>query len=239
VLRCDTCPEFTGNPGSREGLEIGSAIRGRFSSPGVGQEWLLDTDGCEAHFDSFGGAILLGSIPTGPVEGSAAEAALGTAPARSVDRRAKLIFYKPGFRVNDCLVIDGDKGRSLIVCNEADMAQGEVIGHISLMEVTRRGLNRWRLVRWYDNSGSDMQEVLSVTPLDMRALNESRKTLLQIRMGVLETSRQRYEQPPEPAASPLELQFHRTGQRFFPTRQTQSRLAEIGRLIHKMLDEER
>ena len=239
VLRCDTCPEFTGSPGSREGLEIGSLIQGRFSSSVAGIEWLLDTDGCEAHFESFGGAILLGPIPPKPVgKTPKTSAAAGTEDqAADSDRSTKLIFYKPGFRVNDCLVFDGEKSRSLLVCNEADMAQGEVIGHISVMEITRRGINRWRLLRWYDNSGSDMQEVLSVVPVEMKAMKSASGTsLLQIRMSILETNRTRYDQTPEPQGKVLTLEFSRMGQRFFPTRQTLGHLTEIGSLTRKMLD---
>ena len=242
VLRCNLCPDFTGNPGSREGLEIGSVIQGRFSGrgPEVGTEWLLDTDGCESHNESFGGVILLGPIPTESSDRAGTGIPSVATTDRLSDKPIRLIFYKAGFRVNDCLVFVGEKGRNLLVCNEADMAQGEVIGHISLMEISRRGINRWRLLRWYDNSGSDMQEVVSVVPTEMRAQTaKSGATLLQIRMSILEVTRERYDQAPEPQGKIITLEFQRTGQRFYPTRQTQASLGEIGVLTRKMLDEER
>jgi hypothetical protein len=242
VLRCNLCPEFTGNPGSREGLEIGSVIQGRFSGrhPGVGTEWLLDTDGCESHNESFGGVILMGPIPVESTEEASKHSTAAATSDQPGEVPAKLIFYQAGYRVNDCLVFAAVQSRNLLVCNEADMAQGEVIGHISLMEITRRGINRWRLLRWYDNSGSDMQEVVSVVPSDMRAqATKSGTQLLQIRLSMLDTTRERYEQPPEPKGKTITLEFQRTGQRFYPTRQTQVLLAEIGGLTRKMLDEER
>jgi hypothetical protein len=238
VLRCNICPEFTGNPGSREGLELGSPIKGRFYA--AGPEWLLDTDGCESHNESFGGAILLGPVPAAASAAANAQASPAPTAGRSLGNPPKLIFYKAGFRVNDCLVFEGERHRNLLVCNESDMAQGEVIGHISLMEISRRGINRWRLLRWYDNSGSDMQEVLSVVPTDMRAqTTSSGGQLLQIHLNVLETTRERYDQSPEPQGETVTLEFRRTGQRFYPTRQTQGRLTRIGVLINKMLNEGR
>ena len=238
VLRCNICPEFTGNPGSREGLEVGSLIHGRFS--GTGTEWLLDTDGCESHNESFGGAILLGPIRAAAAGVTNKQALDAATTGLSANNPPKLIFYKAGFRVNDCLVFDGEKRRSLLVCNEADMAQGEVIGHISLMEISRRGISRWRLLRWYDNSGSDMQEVVSMVPTHMQAQSEnSGGQLLKIDMSILETTRERYDQSPEPQGKRITLEYRRTGQRFYPTGKTQRQLAQIGVLTRKMMDEGR
>ena len=231
-LRCHLCPDFTGNLDSLEGLDIGSVIRGRFTRPNAGMEWLLDTDGCEAHFDSFGGAILLGPIPA---KRSPEVEAVTASAAKAADKLPKLIFYKPGFRVNDCLVFDGDRGRNLLVCNEADMAQGEVIGHISMMEISRRGINRWRLLRWYDNSGSDMPEVVSATPVTMRAVAGAKAELL-IQVKILETTRKLFDKDPEPSGKIVNLYFQRKGPRFFPTQKTEGYLMKIGTMTRKMLE---
>lgn len=53
-VRCRTCPSFTCDAGSDEGLDIEHMIHGRFTAAGAEGEWLLDTDGCEAHYESFG-----------------------------------------------------------------------------------------------------------------------------------------------------------------------------------------
>ncbi len=237
-LSCNLCPDFTGNPGSHEGLEIGSIIRGRFSTVGGGDEWLLDTDGCEAHFESFGGVILLGPAKSKPSAGLAAPSSPGSSPTdKPAGRPPQLVFYKPGFRLNDCLVFTGVMTRDLLVCNEADMAQGEVIGHISVMEISKRGITRWRLLRWYDNSGSDMQQVVLVVPTGMRAVAAGDGTAqLQITIKILQTTRAVYEKDPEPSGKTVNLYFQRRGQRFFPTTQSRGYLAEIGVITRKMLE---
>jgi hypothetical protein len=237
-LQCNVCPDFTGNPGSHEGLEIGSIMRGRFSAVDAGDEWLLDTDGCEAHFESFGGVILLGPTESKPSAGFPKLPSLGSSPTtQSADMPPQLIFYKPGFRLSDCLIFNGNKTRNLLVCNEADMAQGEVIGHISVMDITKRGITRWRLLRWYDNSGSDTQQIVSVVPTGMRAVAVgSGSPELQIQMKILETTREVYEKEPEPSGKAVNLRFQRKGQRFFPTPKTLGYLAEISVLTRKMLE---
>lgn len=236
-VRCKVCPKFTGNPGSKEGLHIVHFLRGRLTSTGTENEWLLDTEGCEAHYASFGGAILL-SHTTPKTVFTMPSVGLGTSlVVKPTAGPLALAYYKPGFRVNDCLPWIGKDDRTLLVCNEADLAQGEIIGHISSMEISRRGITRWRLLRWYDNSSSDLPQIVSVLPVGMRRIEQEDGTLgLQIKLKFFETSREVYEKGTEPAAEQMSLFFKRKGQRFFAPKKTQEQLKEIGELTRKMLE---
>ena len=236
-VRCRVCPGFTGNAGSDEGLEIVHANRGRFTSARAEGEWLLDTQGCEAHYASFGGAILLSHAAPKTVLGMPAVTLGSRLSSKPAGGPLTLAFYKPGFRVDDCLVWDDGETRTQLVCNEADMAQGEVIGHISAMEVSRRGITRWRLLRWYDNSGSDLPEILSLVPGGMRRMEfDDGQPGLQIKVKILEASREAFAKGHAPVAKSVSLLFRRKAQRFFATRKTQAHLQEIGALTRKMLE---
>ena len=237
-VRCKVCPKFTGNAGSDEGLEIGLMSRGRFTAAGAEGEWLLDTDGCEAHYTSFGGAILLSPAAPKTLGLGMPALSLGSSlTSKAVEEPLTQVFYKPGFRLNDCLTWGGDDSRSLLVCNEADMAQGEVIGHISSMEISRRGITRWRLLRWYDNAGSDLPQIVSVVPSGMRRIElEDGQPGLQIKVKILETSREDFEKETAPAPESVSLIFQRKGQRFFATKKTQGHLQAISILTRKMLE---
>ena len=236
-VRCRICPKFTGNAGSDEGMEIVHANRGRFTSAKAEGEWLLDTQGCEAHYASFGGAILLSHAAPKAVLGMPAVALGSRLSGKPAGGPLAMVFYKPGFRVDDCLVWEGGETRALLVCNEADMAQGEVIGHISAMEVSRRGITRWRMLRWYDNSGSDLPEILSVVPGGMRRMElDDGQPGLQIKVKILEASREAHDKGSAPVARSVSLLFRRKGQRFFATKKTQAHLQEIGALTRKMLE---
>jgi hypothetical protein len=210
-LRCRRCPGFTGDAGSAEGLNIGNALHGRFLA-GPGEQWLLDTDGCEPHFEAFGGVVLLGPV----------------APGRP---GLKLIYYKPGFRLNDCVTDPGPDGRLLPVCSEVEMGQGVINGHVSAMDVGPRDITRWRLLRWYDNTGSDMSKLVAVTPVGVRRTTpDNGQSGLRIDMKVLQTTRRRYEDNDRPQARIVTLQFLRRGRRYYADRRTQGVLEWLGRL---------
>jgi hypothetical protein len=226
-VRCKLCPDFTGNGGSDEGLEIEAMIRGRFTSAESPGEWMLDTQGCEAHFQGFGGALLLAPTEQEPA----------AANDKPTPGPLGMVFYKPGYRLNDCLPFGTDAARTLLVCNEYDMAQGEIIGHVSAMEISRRGITRWRLFRWYDNSGTDSAEVLAVIPTSMHRMElEDGEPGLQIKLEIVETGRKAYEKAPEAPGKSVNLLFRRQGQRFFATEKTQARLEEIGKLTRRVLE---
>jgi hypothetical protein len=215
-LRCKICPKFTSNPGSKEGLHIVHTNRSRFSSAAAENEWLLDTEGCEAHYASFGGAILLSHTTSKTVFTMPAVELGFSIVVNPAAGPLALAFYKPGFRVNDCLPWIGKDDRNLLVCNEADMAQGEIIGHISSMEISRRGITRWRLLCWYDNTSSDLSQVVSVLPSEMRRIEEEGGTPgLQLKLKIFESTREVYEKGSEPTAKQFSLLFKRKGQRFF------------------------
>ncbi len=235
-VRCKVCPEFTGSADSEEGLQIGRVFRGRFSGTSTEQEWLLDTDGCEAHYENFGGAILLGATaPASPAQMPASGQGVGVT-AKPGGGPPAVIFYEPGFRLGDCVAFGVRNAPTQLVCNEADMAQGEVVGHISVMEISQRGITRWRLLRWYDNSGTDIEEVVSIIPTGMHRVELAGGQLaLEIALRVLETSREAYEKQAEPLGKSVNLVFLRKGQRFFAEPETQRRLEEISVLTRKML----
>lgn len=236
-VRCNICPKFTGNAGSDEGLEILHMIRGHFSAAKAESEWMLDTDGCEAHFESFGGAIMLGPADLKPLLGAPAVAPGSGLTAKPAAGSLAVVFYRPGYRLNDCLAFGGDNARTLLVCNETDMAQGEVIGHISAVEISRRGITRWRLLRWYDNSAADTLEVVSIVPTGMRRVEpDNGQPALQVNMKFVEATRDAYEKDPESPGKTINLVFRRQDQRFFATGETQAHLEAIGNLTRRILE---
>ena len=236
-LRCKVCPKFTGNAGSDEGLEIGPAVRGRFTTNKAEGQWILDTNGCEAHVQNYGGAILLGPNERKQFVGTPAVALGNRLTPKPAAGPLAVLFYRPGYRLNDCLPFAGHDNRTLLVCNEFDVAQGEIIGHVSSMEISRRGISRWRLLRWYDNSDTDMPEVLSITPTGMHPVElDNGQPGLRIKLKVVEFERQAYQQATEMPGKSVNLIFRRQGQRFFATEKTQARLETIGMLTRKKLE---
>ncbi len=230
-IQCNGCPAFTGDAASEDGLEIVAYNRGHFTGDGAGEQWLLDTQGCEAHYESFGGALLLARPK--PNTRPAAKAKDSGPAAQAL----QLLHYRPGYRLNDCLPFETPGPRTLLVCNEFDITQGEVIGHVSTMEVSQRGITRWRLLRWYDNTGSDQADVVSVSPTDMRRVTlEDGRPGLSIRLAILQTTRTAYEQSPDTVGKPQELLFLLEGARFFATPKTQVQLSRIGALTRRMAD---
>ena len=236
-LRCSSCPDFTGNAGSDEGMKIAHILHGRFTGARAEGEWILDTEGCEAHLTSFGGSILLGPASARSIPGSPALALGSSLASKPVDRPLSFIFYRPGFRLNDCLIFGKKKTRALLVCNEADMAQGEVFGHISAMEISKRGITRWRLLRWYDNSTGNMADIVSVVPTRMKAVQlDSGPQQLRITVKITGAVQKNPENSPVPPEKSINLKFQRKGQRLFATPDTQRLLGETNLLTGKMLD---
>ena len=220
-LHCSGCPEFSGRPNSSQGLEIDYVWYGRFTD-GKRDELLLDTLGCEAHFENFGGAVLL----------------YRKSPKSAAADRFELAYYQPGVRLDDCLTFGGEQERSLLVCNESEMAQGEAIGHVSSMEVSKHEIDRWRLFRWYDNSGSESDRVVSIVPSGMHAvdLDGDGQPELQVGLEIWQGSRTAFDKQDRAAARTVELVFRRKGQRFFATDKTRELLGEINLLTHQELE---
>lgn len=236
-VRCRICPKFTADSGSDEGFEIGQIVRGRFTAVGAVGEWLLDTKGCETHFKNVGGTILLAADERKHLLGTPAMVAGFMLSAKRAAGPMTVVFYKPGYRLDDCLAFGGDDARTLLVCNETDTAQGEVIGYISAMEISRRGITRWRLLHWYDNMGTDMAEIVSVVPTGMRRVElDEGQPALQIMVKIVETTREAQEEGQTPPGKSVKLMFRRKGQRFFATAKTQQYLEQFGVLTRKMLE---
>jgi hypothetical protein len=237
TLRCKICPEFTGRSGSSEGLEIRYIHRGRFSSRDVPDQLLIDTDGCEAHFESLGGALFLGTSNPKPEADTGVPGPGRDQQDQPIAGPITMYFYRPGFRLDDCLLIPGKNVITQLVCNEADMAQGEVIGHISVMKISRRQITRWRLVRWYDNSGTESEQVMSVIPTAMRLLElDSGQPGLQISLKIVTATREAYEKQTQPSGTTINLLFERKGLRYFATDETKRQLSEISTLTRKMME---
>ena len=117
------------------------------------------------------------------------------------------------------------------------MAQGEVIGHISAMEISRRDITRWRLLRWYDNSASDMARMISVVPTDMRQVQlKDGEQSLQITLAIAENSADSKVKSPKTTEKNVTLVYLRKSQRLFATPETQQLLGEINLLTGQMLD---
>ena len=215
-VRCRACPDYTGGPSDPDGMDIDYLIRGRFSGE-ASHEILLDTSGCEAHFSNFGGMILLR-------ETAGADTQAG--PGR---KTLDFVYYRPGYRLNDCMVFDGAGARALLACNEFWMGQGEVTGHVSIMEVTGRNIARWRLFHWYDNTATDDEEIVSVVPKWMRKrqAHDGEPEALLVELDLLRTSRGEFERRSVPEPERMSLVFLRKGQRFFADEVTRTRLGEL------------
>ena len=217
-VHCRACPDYTGGASDPDGMDIDSLIRGRFSGA-ASHEILLDTSGCEAHFSNFGGMILLR-------ETTGADTQTGAGPER---KTLDFVYYRPGYRLNDCTVFDGAETRALLACNEFWMGQGEVTGHVSIMEVSGRDIVRWRLFRWYDNTATDDEVIISVVPQLMRKrqAHNGEPEALQVELDLLHTSRGEFERRSAPKPERMSLVFLRKGQRFFADEVTRARLGEL------------
>jgi len=212
-VRCFDCPKFTGRAGSNEGLEISHLIRGRFTGKQT-EELLLDLDGCEAHSSSYGGALLLVSATDTP--------------------SYKQVYYKPGFRLNDRLKLDAGKEGNVLVCNESDIAQGEVFGQVSLVEVSDKEISRKRLFRWYDNRAAGGPRVVHAVPEKIEVISPPKKepARVQVTLRTREISRAALDKG-EPGAEKVEsLLFEQKGKQLAADKKTQQILARIDALIH-------
>jgi hypothetical protein len=222
-VHCRACPDYTGGPDDPYGMDIDYLIRGSFSDVDS-DEILLDTSGCEAHYSNFGGIILLRETEDTDTQADAG-------PGR---KTLDFVYYRPGYRLNDCTVFDGAGTRALLACNEFWMGQGEVTGHVSIMEVTGRDITRWRLFRWYDNTATDDEEIVSVVPQWMRKrqAHDGEPEALQVELDLLRSSRGEFERRSAPEPKRMSLVFLRKGQRFFADEVTRSRLGELSEFTH-------
>jgi hypothetical protein len=218
-IQCPTCPPFTGDAGDAEEWTLSSPLRIRLSADD--RELLLfDTDGCEPHFQELGGALLL---------------RISTKRAGS---RLERLFYRPGFRLDDCLRAPQAHQPTLLVCNEEFLAQGEITGHLSVMHVARSGITRWRLLRWYDNSGVDSQEVLRIVPTAATVIEDKDAgTLLQVDMDVTDIPRTRFESDPKVVTEHLIVRFERAGDRLIPDPVAKKTLKRLEKRMARFLDE--
>lgn len=218
-INCSLCPEFTSNAGESEELTLNEAMRSRPDDDGV-ELVLFDTDGCEPHFQEFGGALLLqrNAVPAG--------------------QPWVMQLYSPGFRLNDCIILPRRGKSELLVCNEESLAQGEIVGGISLIQVSSDDITRWRLLRWYDNSGAESQEIMRIVPVAAKVIEDRKAgTILQLDMELTETTRAHYETSPDKVDERVTLRFERAGNRLFPEPASKQVLMRLEKKLAKFLDE--
>ncbi len=228
-LNCLTCPSYTGQPGDNGGLLVENIIRSNFTSTDS-DELLLDTRGCEAHYTNFGGAILLRNIRAGLST---------TSPSKKAnDKVLEFQFYRPGFRLNDCLSLEQPGKRTQLVCNEHWMGQGEVIGHISAIEILNQAITRWRLFRWYDNSSTESSRVISVLPEEMNksGIPGKKQQTIDITVSIVDTPRPLYETSPGASRTKEKLRFIQEGERFIADEATRTLLGKISSLTRNETD---
>jgi hypothetical protein len=217
---CSTCPGYTGNAGDQAEMSINVRHVGHFSSGHGPKEWLLDTDGCEPHYVDFGGAILLRESETNA----------STTPLN-------MLFYRPGFRVSDCLNWETKDSPALLVCNEVSTAQGESVGHISMLDIDQKSISRWRLLRWYDNSGGIQPDIVAIIPQSMKKVKLANgQPALRIELIKRVTSRESFERNPELMWQSSTLDFKLRGRRFFATEPTQHIIGEVSVLLRGLLE---
>lgn len=224
-VRCPVCPFFTSRAGANEVLEIGAMMRVRF--PGrEADDLLLDAEGCEAHSARNGAALLLGPKPTGDGLPQVAGYWEGVTP----QTRYQMLYYKPGFRLYDCLRFDVEAGSMPLACNESDMAQGEVLGHLSVMEISREGVRRQPLFRWYDNRGTGAVKPTYVIPEQMERVLARGKRPETLKIGL------RIKGPAFPQEITESLAFERKGLRFVADQKTQGALNRMAPLTRAVSD---
>ena len=232
-VHCHVCPEFSGQSGGSEGMDIDFLIRGNFT--GVeSKDVLLNTLGCEAHYDNFGGMILLSEISN-----DKKSTLLVVSPDnKKDDGNLKFQYYFPGYRLDDCLVFDEKHSRSLLVCNEYWSGQGDVIGHVSAIEVSSRAVTRWRLFRWYDNTASDAKQPISFAPEKMyKSFSpESDNETLVVELNKIKAPEEYINLRKKYKSNKIKLNFIRDGQRFFSDEETQDVLGSFNYLTREILD---
>ena len=217
-IYCLTCPPFTGDAGDASGMVLSSPIRGRLLD-GDSEQLLFDTSGCEPHFEEFGGALLVQKDATAAGSG------------------VEMLLYRPGFRLDDCLRLRLSNRPTLLVCNEEFMAQGEIVGHLSEMQVSRKDITRWRLVRWYDNSGGESDRVLRIVPTRARAVDlGGGRQELRLELSFSDLPRRAFEGAAAPPAQTIGLRFERAGDRLFPDPASLSELSRLEDLMARYLD---
>lgn len=212
-IQCAKCPLFTSDVGFAEIWTLRAAMRIHDAEEGI-EQLLFDTDGCEPHFLEFGGALLMQKS------------------VRAEDQPWTVQIYQPGYRLDDCLRLPG--ATTLLVCNEEFLAQGENFGDISAIRIGADRIDRWRLLHWYDNSGSDSRSVLRLVPTGARVIqDEGRPESLQVDLELLEDSRKRFDAEPDRAGEQLTVRFERAGDRLFPDTASSKVLIRLEKLMAK------
>ena len=232
-VHCHVCPEFSGQSGGSEGMDIDFLIRGNFTGA-ESKDVLLNTLGCEAHYDNFGGMILLSEISSD----KKSTLVVASPDNKKDDGNLKFQYYAPGYRLDDCLVFDEKYSRSLLVCNEYWLGQGNVIGHVSAIEVTSRAVTRWRLFRWYDNTASDYNQPISFVPEKMYKTfsEDGEDELLVVELSDVEVPKEYINIRKKYKSNKIKLNFIRDGQRFFSDDETQDALGNFNYLTRDMMD---
>ena len=119
------------------------------------------------------------------------------------------------------------------------MAQGEVLGHVSVIETTRNGFTRWRLFRWYNNVATEADKVVSVVPENIRFVSDDggRGVALRVNVRVVQAGRNVYERRGDDLKGELlRLSFQRQGERFFANEKTRDALVGTSVLIRNFID---
>ena len=110
------------------------------------------------------------------------------------------------------------------------------------MEVSRRGITRWRLARWCTGAlvqqfGHRYAACGLRHPSGMRRMElEPGQAALQIKFEIVATERETYDKTPEAPGRVVNRLFRRQGQRLFATEKTRAQLQEIGDIKGKMLE---
>ncbi|MFT7388482.1 MAG: hypothetical protein ACI8VC_001736 [Candidatus Endobugula sp.] len=117
---------------------------------------LVDTDGCEAHNNSFGGLVLL----------------------RQIGDNWQYKSYQPNFRLNECLKFSAKGLSDVLVCNEIDSTQGEVFGQYSLFQFDQQEAIRTAL----QNCFVDKEASFAIAPVSVNKKFIDRDKLSDLRL---------------------------------------------------------
>jgi hypothetical protein len=142
VASCTVCPSYTSDADAAiSGLQIGNVIEGNFTRSNVA-EVLVDLDGCEPHARLGGGGVILERIGKG----------------------WRRVFYRAGFRPNQCIRFRTRDRVQALACNIVDASHGVQLGELSWIELKDGVFHSTRLLRWLDNIQSNPPRLLSVFP---------------------------------------------------------------------------
>lgn len=141
IARCTACPSFTSLSGRKSGFSMANVVLGSFTQARE-PEALLYMKGCESGVTVDGGIVLLRQTGSG----------------------WSRLQYQKRLGFTECLKFRTLENVSNLLCSHSFQAGGNQSGEIFWIDITDNNFSRTTLLRWYDNTGSNPRELVSVFP---------------------------------------------------------------------------